>query len=215
MREKDITSDKAQHTTSKPKSGQWNYEKFNKWAGGIQSCFAILGMVLAGVWTLIKYDKLLEAKIAAAQAEKIEYETVAAKRNAVPSRVVNIDLIAQKLELSQGDDRWIVVELTIKNTGNEPFSLDLSKYEFYIAKVLSIDCEGIVKYDCRINLKFGYPDKTLDWFMLRPGAEGDRYSAIQKVSSPGLYIARFSVAVPDSKIAKDHEYNAQTFFLVN
>jgi len=187
-----------------------NYEQLNKLAGAIQSLVASVGIIVGGGWALFRFDALLEARIAAAQADKVEADAQKAKREAAGTQVVNIDLNAESL-----GDKWVQVELTVRNTGNESIKLDMAgKTKFFLAQVFQVDQAGAPSYGERIKLQFDYPDKTIEWFMLRPGAEIDRFRTIQKLHSPGLYIARFSVSVPDSSIGEGREYSAQKFFLV-
>jgi hypothetical protein len=198
------------------KAQRRNFEQFNKLAGGIQSLIAAAGIIVGGGWALIRFDTLLEQRIAAAQAEKLEADAIASKRVATGSKIVNIDISTNVLPATTSGERWVQVELSLKNTGNEPIKLDLSKKtRFYVSKVLDIGNTGFPTYeDHRKNLQFDFPDKTIEWFMLRPGAEIDRYRTIQRLNEPGLYIARFSLSVPDSSIGEGWEYSAQTFFVV-
>lgn len=198
------------------KSEQPSYDRFNKIAGGIQSLVVAVGIIVGGVWALIRFDVLFEARAAISQLEKIEAEAASAKRSAAASVVINVDISAKEIEKSNPDEHWVVVELSLINTGNTAYKLEMKgKTRFYIAKVIGVSTTGIPEYSDEIQLQFDYPDITNTWFMLRPGAVIEKIKAIQKVDSTGLYLARFSATTPDSKIGEGREYSAENYFYVD
>ena len=192
------------------------YERFEKIAGGVQSIIVAVGILVGGIWALTRFSVLLEARIAEAQAAKAEAEAITATRIARQSIVLNVDLSAQQIaKTTDGKDKWVLVELTVKNTGNQDYKMDLTgDTRFYVARVKDIDSTGLVTYEKRLKLQFDFPDKTINWFLLHPGAEIDKFRTVQRISIPGLYIARFSVAAPSDPSSLGREYSAQTFFYV-
>ncbi len=198
------------------KQSVYTFDSFSKLAGGIQALVTTLGIIIGGIWALVRFDALLEAQIATHQAEKLEAEAIIARRGAESQVVLNIDISAKQISPQDNTNRWVMIEITLRNSGNTPYKLDIkNNTRFYIARVNGIDDNGVPEYDYESPLKFDYPDKTIEWFMLRPGAEIDRFRTIQKADLPGLYVARFSAGVPDASIGRDREYSAQVFFHVN
>jgi hypothetical protein len=197
-----------------------NEEKFSKIAGGIQSLVVAVSIVVGGVWALTRFAVLVEQRIAVAQAEKTEADAKIAKNNARESIVLNVDLSAHQLKAPKNKgERWVMIELGIRNTGNKDLKIDLAQAssKFYISRVTGVAASGDQSYGERLSLMFDYPDKNLTWFILRPGAETDKMRTVQKLRESGLYIARFSVKAPDdgSLIGEGHEYSSETFFYVN
>jgi hypothetical protein len=125
-------------------------EKFNNIASGIQAIVVAVGVVVGGGWGLWRYSVLLEARIAVAQAEKAEAEVESAKRVARSSVVVNVDLSARQIQTTLERGKWILVELSIRNTGNQDIKIDLTgDTRFYVARVTGINKDGALTFDDR------------------------------------------------------------------
>jgi hypothetical protein len=192
------------------------FEAFSNLASGLQALVVAASVLAGGAWAYFKFSVLLEAKKAVAEAQKAEAEAETARRIARASAVLSIELVANQIADVSSEEKWVAVELSLRNTGNEPIRIDLEKnIRFYLARVTDASDEGVISYGDRHHLKFDYPDKTITWFIVRPGADNDKYRTVQRVSEPGLYIARFSVEPPGSSEGPSHEYNGQTFFYVN
>ncbi len=191
-----------------------DYDHFSKLASGIQSIVTTLGLILCGIWALIRYDALSERDIATAQRKKYFADAKEAERIASVKKVIYMDLNVKELKSKVYHGRWVLVELSVKNTGNENLKIDLNKSKFYVTKVDTIDRSGIIKYNRRFDLKLDYIDKTLKWLLIRPGTEVDRYRTIQKLNDLGLYLVRFTFEDPDTSIGKSREFSAETFFII-
>lgn len=178
----------------------------------LQSIAVTLSIVAAGLWALTRFSLLLEARIATAQAERAEADLATARRNALAYPVVNVELTATQLP---GAKRHVMVELSLKNTGNVSTDISLmSNARFYLARLTNVEADGVQTYNDIVKLKFDYPDKTLTWFHLQPGAEITKYRTVQQVMSPGTYLVRFSARATSKDLPQDSEYSAQSFFSV-
>lgn len=196
-------------------------EHFKTVAEAIQASIVSAGILIGGVWTATTFVTLSEAAKAKAETErveaerdKLEAEGELARRSLESEHIVNAS-ITTSTHRDPSNVWWVVVEVSLSNTGTKPVPLVLDgNLRFYVSRVERVAADGMLVYGERTNLGFNYPDKSLDWFFLRPGTHIEKVHAVQKVDRPGLYLARFAVQVPDERVGHGREYGADTFFLV-
>ena len=195
-----------------------NYEKFNKISGGIQSIVTAAGLVIAGCWALWRYSDLLENQTAIASLEKQEAQARTEKRQAQAKVILHVEVSAQQIPSGvelHASERWVVVELSVRNAGNEDYFLKLNKStKFYVAKAISVASDGAQNYGKLIKLQFDYPDMTINGIAVKPSSEADKYRTIQRIEEPGLYIVRFAASTTGEPNKESREYSAQSFFYV-
>jgi hypothetical protein len=196
------------------KTGATNYERFNNIASGVQAVVVSVGVILGGVWTATTFVALSQAKKATAEAEKASAEAALAKRSVASKVIVNTSISATQLR-TDSKVRRVLVEVSLSNTGNEPIRLDIKKnLRYYVARVIEVGSDGIVKFGDMRPLQFDYADKTIEWVLLPPGAELEKMHSVQVVDRPGTYLARFSVSLADSPDGTGREYSSDSYFQV-
>jgi len=197
--------------------------RFKEIAEASQAVVVCLGVVIGGAWTATTFWTLSEATKAKAETmkaqaehEKLRIETELARRSLASEQVVNVTMSAASHRRgAKADQRWVVVEVGLSNSGNKPVRLTIGgNLRFYVARVEGIEQDGSIAYDHRFNLRFHYPDKVVTWLMLRPGAQIERLQSVQQVDRPGMYLARFALQLPDEGVGEGREYGADTYFLV-
>jgi len=198
------------------------HEVFKNLTAGIQSLVIAVGVVIGGIWTASTFVALAEAQrgVAEAQrsiaeAQKAELDLELAKQKAANAIVVNCAIEAKQLT-TIGGKRWVLVTVSVSNSGTKEMKLDAGKnMRFYVSRVKEINELGIGNYESRVPLRFDYADKTIEWLMLRPGAQIENMHAVQRVDGPGLYLARFAVQARDETVGSGREFSAETYFVVN
>jgi len=196
-------------------------DRFKTAAEAIQATIVSAGILIGGAWTATTFVTLSEAAKAKAETERVEAErdklvaeAELTRRSLESEHIVNTSIIASTYR-NPPDVRWVVIEVSLSNTGTKPVPLVLDgNLRFYVSRVERVTNDGTLVYGQRTNLGFNYPDKSLDWFYLRPGTQIEKVHAVQRVDRPGLYLARFAVQVPDERVGRGREYSADTFFLV-
>jgi hypothetical protein len=151
--------------------------------------------VLAGVLCLPVVATLpTSIPTAYAQLGKLKAEADLAKKKAEAPPAINVEVDAH--QLPSKDHRWILVELTLSNSGNDAVAVDLAEgMTFTLSRVTKITPDGRLGYENpSLKLQFDYPDTTVTLTTLRPGGSPGKYRTVQEVSSPGLYLVRFRSA---------------------
>lgn len=197
--------------------------RFKEFAEAGQAAVVCLGIVIGGIWTAATFWTLSEATKAKAETmkaqaehEKLKIETELVRRSLASEQVVNVTMSAASHRRgAMADQRWVVVEVGLSNSGNKPVRLTIGgNLRFYLARVEGIGSDGSIGYGQRFNLRFHYPDKIVTWLMLRPGAHLEKLQSVQQVHEPGMYLARFALQLPDEGVGEGREYGADTYFLV-
>jgi hypothetical protein len=216
-------SDRLSRDTTSLARGRerFDHEKFKNIASGIQSVVVGVGLVVGGIWTAMTFTLLSGMTRAVAESQKAiaEAETVTLTR--ANRAVVDCSLSVKQLTRPP-DERWLLVELSARNSGNEPVVLDTREARFYVVRVRDVDSNGAVAYEDgpdERRLRFDYPDargpdEPRHSLVLRPKADYERVHTVQRVNAPGLYLLRFSAPLPDDNLVKNREYSAETYFVV-
>ena len=192
----------------------FNHEQFKNIAAGVQSLVIVAGLVAGGIWSAVT---LAGPKKAVADAEKAVAEAELARREVAAGPVVDTSITTK--QIGSGGERWIVIEVAMRNVGTKEIKLDFADaMKFFIHRVRTVSADGAVEYSGEKeelkHLRFEYPDKPVEWVMLRPKAEYERFQAVQRIAAPGLYLARFAVEVPEDGVGAGREYGAETYFTV-
>lgn len=191
------------------------YESFSNLTAGIQAIVVSVGVFISALWAYITFHELAETRLNISQAELADLEREKISRELDNEVVINTSIEAKQIGSKNGE-KWLSIEVGIQNAGTKPIKIDFNDNTvFYVAKVDSVDENGVAVYSDRRDLKFDYQDKTITWVILRPGASLEKMHAIQKVCKGGVYLARISIAEFDDSVGVGREYSSDVFFNVN
>jgi hypothetical protein len=157
----------------------------------IYHCFLILAVVLGLFFGL----PILQAEYARAQRDETVAKAEIARREAREKEILDLELSATRLGRPE-DDRYVLVTLEVKNTGNKLVSVPAKRLSGFIACVKSIDEKGEPEFTNTHDLHFGEsPDSPGSRMEINPG-ERARMQAIQKLQGPaGVYQISVRVGV--------------------
>ena len=136
--------------------------------------------------------------IQAQQTKAHRDETVAkaeiATREAAEKQILDIELSAQLLGATDRQ-RYVLVTLEVKNTGNRVLSIPAGDLEASITNVKEIDADGKIHYGEKYPLRFGvYSDSKVSKMKISPG-ERRKLQSVQKLYSEGLHLVKAAITL--------------------
>lgn len=165
----------------------------------IQKIAAICQAVSAIVVPVVLFVSLYQSETARIDflRKKVQLEQEAVQNH---SLTIDLDVQQKNVNSQNGKSFFIFVEASVKNTGNQRITIDLSEpnFNFHIVKINSIAPEdGDIIYDYKnadtkpLKLSYAY-NGPIHFVDILPN-ETKKFPAIQAISSPGLYFVRFSI----------------------
>jgi hypothetical protein len=160
-----------------------------RWETAQKACETIYRalMVLLVAGGIVLGLPFLQLQLTKAQRDETTARAQIAVNDAAAKKILDIDLNAAQLG-GPGTDRYILITLEIKNTGNRPLTVPAEKIRAYVAHVGDVDGQGQITYRNRQAFRFGdLPDSTLKQMDLSP-SERTKYQTVQKIRDAGLYL---------------------------
>ena len=120
------------------------HEKFNKIASGIQALVLSAGMIVGGIWTLYTFGSLKQIGKAKTELEQM-------RRSLRERGILNVTLQPSQFKDSKSSRLYVLVKVSIQNTGNRTEVIDWNKSGLYASRV---DIDG------KRRLAFGAASKA-------------------------------------------------------
>jgi hypothetical protein len=173
---------------------RWNWKAAGVVADTIQRVLAIVGVLVAAALGLGYGLPILQAQHTRAQRDEAVAKAEIARREATEKQILDLDLSAAVLS-RPGAERYVVVSLEVKNTGNRTLSFKAEDLRGAITAVNGIDGGGHVRYGEKAPIRFGqYPDVALVELKISPG-ERTKLQGVQQVGSEGLKLVTTEISL--------------------
>ena len=105
-----------------------NHEKFNKITSGIQALVLSVAVIVGGIWTLYTFGSLK-------QIDKAKTELEQMRRSLRERGILNITLQPSQFRDSKSSRLYVLVKVSIQNTGNRTEVIDWKKSGLYATRV--------------------------------------------------------------------------------
>jgi len=137
---------------------------------------------------------LIQAQHTKAQRDETIARAEIATREAAEKQILELDLSAQLLGAIE-HERYVLVTLELKNTGNRELSIPAEHLAASITNVRDIEADGQIRYGERHPFLFGaYPDAKVSEMKISPG-ERRKLQSVQKLRSEGLHLVTAEVSL--------------------
>lgn len=106
----------------------FDHEKWKNALAGIQSLAVTIAVIVGGIWSLYTFDVLGARDRASAELRELQYTLD-------QQATVQIEMEAEQIYLPGDTERYVLIEVTIQNTGNRNTILNFSKLPLGVARV--------------------------------------------------------------------------------
>jgi len=158
-----------------------NAERLNHFAGAVQNIVVALGIIVGGIFALVKFNALSEFKIS-------QLEVEARQQELTRPGVVNLSISLSQLRVPLDNGFYIDAKFALENVGVFRARFDASHiiYETYHMdfddrlKAIVIDSSGSVRVSDDIDTLFLFPKERIE------------FNQVIAVPTPGLYRVAFT-----------------------
>jgi len=166
-------------------------ERFKNVSEGIKNIVLAAAVLIGGTWTAFTFWSLRSAELA-----QLEYDQ---KRERRPALEVSLASELMGAEVDDYEDKrvgpkrelFIQVLVTVKNTGNYPALVDLSKESLVVSRLNSGTTDSPLLTGSRPFNVLGAQGK-IDAFFLSPGNQ-TTFPYLVDVKYPGLHVVEFKI----------------------
>lgn len=191
--------------------------KWNSFSQNAHNLAVAVSLLAAGLWGIFTFGALEQRNIAIQNAEQLEQQNQALKKQLEENSSSNIDIQVSSNKTSDGSF-GLVIDVLLQNNGNKDLKFDLRNDEVQVTKIKykkdQVAAVDVLRpqYLEHIGNSEANKSEAFQFLYLRPGTQ-KRLTYFAEVEKESYYYITFQVAVPDNIINEIKSDQPLTWFV--